>query len=203
VSDLFVRGGWVFVGIVALSFFAWTLIVGTWWRLKSQETGSAPWAERVVKSVRAGDVPAAVEICRERTSLVGRFLFAGLAGREPRLYFADRHVAPVLRGEATALGRFLPQIAVLGSSLPLLGLLGTILGMVETFGAITRHGTQEVGQLADGISQALITTQAGLVAALPVLVLHRYLASRVRRCMEMVQLYGKQVQAAIAHGGRA
>ena len=156
-SDLVVRGGWVLVGIVALSFFAWAMIVGAWWRLKSQETASTPWAERVVKAVRAGDLPAAAEICRERTSLVGRFLFTGLAGRDPRLYFADRHVTPVLRGEATALARFLPQIAVLGSSLPLLGLLGTILGMVETFSAITRHGTQEVSQLADGVSQALET----------------------------------------------
>ena len=60
----------------------------------------------------------------------------------------------------------------------MLGLLGTVAGMISSFGVVTVHGTGEPALLAKGISQALITTEAGLVVALPLLLTHSYLTSR-------------------------
>lgn len=75
----------------------------------------------------------------------------------------------------------LKLLSALIAALPLLGLLGTVLGMLDTFEVIRGYGTGEPRLMASGIRAALITTEAGLLTALPVLVLHRIIAGRVRR----------------------
>jgi biopolymer transport protein ExbB len=71
-------------------------------------------------------------------------------------------------------------IGTLASLLPLLGLLGTVLGMLLSFEVIEIHGTSQPGLLASGIGQALITTQAGLWMAVPILFFHHIIRSRIR-----------------------
>jgi len=75
----------------------------------------------------------------------------------------------------------LSAIAVLGTTAPLLGLLGTVMGMIELFNVITMHGTADPKLLAGGISIALITTEAGLSVAIPVHLLHTWIAGRVEK----------------------
>ena len=73
----------------------------------------------------------------------------------------------------------LPTIATLGSLLPMLGLLGTVMGMINVFEAIALHGSGDPEEMADGISQALLTTASGLIIAIPIIFLHHLLARRV------------------------
>ena len=70
------------------------------------------------------------------------------------------------------LERFLPFIAVTAAAAPLMGLLGTVMGMIKTFKLITVFGTGDAKNLAVGISEALVTTELGLVVAIPTLILH-------------------------------
>lgn len=79
------------------------------------------------------------------------------------------------------LKRFLPVIAVLASVAPLLGLLGTVLGMMETFDVISMFGTGNTKAMAGGISVALVTTQTGLLVAIPGLFLSGWLMRRSSR----------------------
>jgi len=69
----------------------------------------------------------------------------------------------------------------------LLGLLGTVTGMIETFQSITLFGTGDPKLMAGGISQALITTVLGLVAAIPLILLHSITASKSRRCINILE----------------
>jgi biopolymer transport protein ExbB len=73
----------------------------------------------------------------------------------------------------------LPTIAVLGTLLPMLGLLGTVVGMIEVFEVIALHGTGNPQEMANGISQALLTTASGLIIAIPVIFFHHLLVQRV------------------------
>lgn len=77
------------------------------------------------------------------------------------------------------LERFLDTLGTIASVTPLLGLLGTVLGMIEVFSDIMLYGTGNAGQLAGGISQALVTTAAGLTVAIPAMMLHRYFERHV------------------------
>ena len=87
------------------------------------------------------------------------------------------------------LERFLPILGTIANTTPLLGLLGTVLGMIQVFADIMLFGTGNAAQLAGGISQALITTAAGLTVAIPAMILHRYFERHVESLV--VQLEGQ------------
>lgn len=79
------------------------------------------------------------------------------------------------------LDRFLPTLSVLAAIAPLLGLLGTVTGMINTFQVITTVGTGDPRMMSGGISEALLTTQFGLMVAVPIMLLHHFLQRRVDR----------------------
>jgi biopolymer transport protein ExbB len=78
------------------------------------------------------------------------------------------------------LERHLGTLAVLGGVAPLLGLLGTVTGMIHTFRLVTIFGAGNPRLLSGGIAEALVTTEFGLIIAIPVLLLHAYFSRRVR-----------------------
>lgn len=86
---------------------------------------------------------------------------------------------------------WLPTIATLGTLLPMLGLLGTVTGMINVFEVIALHGSGKPDEMAEGISQALLTTASGLIIAIPVIFLHHLLSSRVEALMTLT---GQAVQ---------
>ena len=102
---------------------------------------------------------------------------------------AGRHVAHDLE-------RYLGALSTIAAISPLLGLLGTVTGMIRTFKAITVAGVGNPAAMAGGIAEALITTAAGLIIAIPALVAYRYLRGRVDgHVIEMEKESLKLVQA--------
>jgi biopolymer transport protein ExbB len=81
--------------------------------------------------------------------------------------------------ELPRLERGLSPLAIFGAVAPLLGLLGTVTGMIETFNVITVFGTGDPKLMSSGISEALVTTEIGLIVAIPVMLLHTFLSRRV------------------------
>jgi biopolymer transport protein ExbB len=96
--------------------------------------------------------------------------------------------------------RFLSIIGVLASIAPLLGLLGTVTGMISTFRAITIFGTGDPRMMSTGISEALVTTQAGLAIAIPLLLAHHFLKRRVVVLVEDMEACGMGIIARISKG---
>ena len=90
-------------------------------------------------------------------------------------------IAESILHELPNVERFLPSIGILAGVAPLLGLLGTVTGMISTFDTITIFGSGQPRLMAGGISEALLTTAAGLVIAIPVLLIHSFLSSRADR----------------------
>ncbi len=94
----------------------------------------------------------------------------------------DRSIMEALMlRQSSYIERYIKSIAILASVAPLLGLLGTVSGMITTFLVIAVSGTGDARALASGISEALITTQTGLVVAVPGLFLANYLRRRTER----------------------
>jgi biopolymer transport protein ExbB len=107
----------------------------------------------------------------------------------------EAQLEDVLARAAPALEKNLSIIKLLAAVAPLLGLLGTVIGMIETFQAITLFGTGDPKLMAGGISQALVTTMLGLIAAVPLLFIHNILDSRSRA---ITQIYEEQAIGYVA-----
>jgi biopolymer transport protein ExbB len=87
----------------------------------------------------------------------------------------EKHITEVVH----EMERFMNTLGTISTIAPLLGLLGTVIGMIRVFTAITVIGVGDPGQLAGGISEALITTAAGLTVAIPSLIFHRHLKRKI------------------------
>lgn len=150
--DYFMAGGPVMYPLALVSVWLWALIlVKTLWliRIKGEPGGY----EELVRSADRG--PRSTALKRFRDHATGR------CEADIRLWQA------AVRSQTPVISRHLATIAVLAAVAPLLGLLGTVSGMIGTFKVIMLHGTGNAHALAEGISEALITTQTGLVVAIP------------------------------------
>ncbi|MEO1250858.1 MAG: MotA/TolQ/ExbB proton channel family protein [Pseudomonadota bacterium] len=94
-------------------------------------------------------------------------------------------------------------VKVLAATAPLLGLLGTVIGMINTFQAITLFGTGDPQIMASGISEALVTTVLGLVAAIPLLLLHAFASGAAKRVSQILEEQAAGIIAEHAESGRA
>ena len=115
----------------------------------------------------------------KQSSPLGYILAAGLAsashGREVMKDSIEEAANQVIH----RLEKHLNVLGIISSVAPLLGLLGTVIGMIKVFTAIMLQGTGNAAVLAGGISEALITTAAGLTVAIPALIFHRFFERRI------------------------
>lgn len=133
----------------------------------------------VWKQLKGGEMDAAKLKTLKQSSPLGRILAAGLSnayhGREvmkESIQEAAQHVVHDLE-------RYLNTLGTIAAISPLLGLLGTVVGMIRVFAEIMSQGTGNASVLAGGISEALITTAAGLTVAIPALAMHRYFIGKI------------------------
>lgn len=177
--ELIKAGGWVMLPIIALAVLALAIILERFWSLRRKEVLPPGLGEEVRDWAKGRALdPKHVDILRNNSPL-GELLAAGLDVRHrPREIIKER-IEDVGRHVAHRLERFLNALGTIAAVTPLLGLLGTVLGMIEMFLDILVTGVGDASQLAGGIGQALISTAAGLVVAIPALIFHRTLRGRV------------------------
>lgn len=112
-------------------------------------------------------------------SPLGRVLAAGLANRHHSREIMKESIEEAGRHVIHSMEQYLNTLGTIAAIAPLLGLLGTVIGMIKVFAVITTKGIGDPGILATGISEALITTAAGLSVAIPTLIFYRYFRGKV------------------------
>jgi len=180
VFELIRNGGWLMLPIILCSIGAMGIIAERFWSLQRKKilpSELLPQISRLIKEDKL-DEPSLRRI--KLSSPLGAILAAGLISSDPdRDRRHSREMMKITIEEAGRqvvheLERFLNPLGTIASITPLLGLLGTVVGMIKVFAAIMIHGVGDPGILAGGISEALITTAAGLTVAIPSLIFHRY-----------------------------
>jgi biopolymer transport protein ExbB len=147
-----------------------------------------------------GDATAANAVVTNGTSPLDRVLAAGLAALNRPREAREAAVEQALLHETGQLTRGLPAIAVLAGVSPLLGLLGTVTGMIDMFAVIASQGSGNAKSLSGGISEALVCTQAGMLAAIPLLLLHAWLARLADRRSQLLEEAACGVLGLTDHG---
>ena len=123
----------------------------------------------------------AANLCLQKETSLSRVLFAVLNKAKDSRENAERSLNEALLREQPKLERRMGLLAAMGTIAPLLGLLGTVTGIITLFTVITEVGTNDARVLAGGISEALITTEMGLVIAIPVMILHGLLSEKIEK----------------------
>lgn len=154
--------------LIFLVRFVWMFIVGF----------GGLSTRRALKAIEKGDVESARAQSAKAHGKVGRVLRTVLCRDHADRVGAEKSLEVLFAGEVPKIERGLSWISVFASTAPLLGLLGTVMGMIELFDVITMHGTSDPKLLAGGISVALVTTEAGLIVAIPLQLLHTFLVNR-------------------------
>lgn len=177
--EIIQAGGWLMLPIILCSVLAVAITIERLWTLQRQRVLPKDLAERVWGWARDRQLDTKHLDILAANSPMGQVLAAGLAGRGRDREVLKEKVQDTGRHVVHELERYLNTLGTIAAISPLLGLLGTVIGMVKVFTAITTAGVGNPGVLAGGISEALITTAAGLSVAIPTLIAYRYLRGRV------------------------
>lgn len=199
--ELVKAGGWLMLPIIACSVVALAIIVERAWTLRASRVVPATLVGSIWKQVRAGRFSEEQIRDLRDDSPLGRVLAVGLLNRDRERYVMKESIEEAGRAVAHELERFLTALGTIAAITPLLGLLGTVIGMISVFTTITSLGVGNPAELAGGISQALITTAAGLSVAIPSLIFYRHFRGKVDELIvRMEQEAVKLVE--ILHGER-
>jgi len=181
VLEVLQAGGWLMLPILACSVAAMAIVLERLWTLRRRrimpdKLVTQVWQLHVKQQLSAERIAQIRD-----SSPLGRMLTAGLVNRNHSREVMKEAINDTGRQVVAEMERYLNTLGTIASVTPLLGLLGTVIGMIDVFGVIMDAGVGNPGVLAGGISKALITTAAGLSVAIPALMFHRYLDSRVTK----------------------
>lgn len=177
--EVLLSGGWLMIPILACSVLSLAISLERAISLQGKNVAPKDLMSSVELWIQNDQMtPERMEDIRESSAL-GEVLIAGLYSAslsrermQESIQETATHVIHELERNLTALG-------TIASITPLLGLLGTVLGMIKVFSVIMIQGTGNASVFAGGISEALITTAAGMFVAIPTLIFHRYFHRKI------------------------
>lgn len=177
--DLVIAGGWLMLPLILCSLAVLVISIERFIVLRTNNVTPDNLLGQVWHWLKQQDVTAEKLLELRNSSPLGRILAAGLSnsghGREIMRDSIEEAATQVVH----KLERYLSPLGTIAAIAPLIGLLGTVVGMIKVFTAIMVQGSGNASVLAGGISEALITTAAGLSVAIPALICHRYFERRV------------------------
>ena len=178
--ELMSKGGVIMWPILICSIIALAIAIERFYALRRMAIGLREFMDVIRTALRQNRVQDALQMCDETDTPVARIVRAGILKNQQDKEDIRAAVEDAGRLEVPRLERYLAGLATCASVAPLLGLLGTVQGMIKCFAVIQFKQAQvNPSDLAEGIGNALITTFAGLLVAIPALVAYNYFVARV------------------------
>ncbi len=165
--------------IIASSILALAIIFERFWALQREKVIPNQLVNKVWQWVQKKQMNTERMKELRSGSPMGRILASGLVNSYQSRNLMKESIEDTGRHVALDLERFLNTLGTIAAIAPLLGLLGTVVGMIQVFSVMNSVGVGDPGEMAGGISKALITTAAGISVAIPSLAFHRYFRGKV------------------------
>ena len=172
-------GGWLMVPILLCSIVAAAICVERLWTLQRSRIVPKNLVAQIWSAVKTEDLDSQKLRELRTSSPLGQVLAAGVANAKRGRDIMKEAMEEAASQVSHDMERYLTSLGIIASISPLLGLLGTVVGMIKVFTALMLEGAGNANVLAGGISQALITTAAGLSVAIPALMFHRFFLRRI------------------------
>jgi biopolymer transport protein ExbB len=191
--DIVFSGGPLMIPIALCSVVALTYMVERSIRLQRSRLGDPGFRSRLVEAVQTGGATAGLGVCNENANAQARVMSVGLRHAHDDWQRREKAVEDAGAREVDRLSANLRPLVVVAMIAPLLGLLGTVWGMIDAFSNIAlADGLGKPENLAAGISQALVTTAAGLAVAIPTQAAYYWFRSRIDAFTHSTEdLYGR------------
>lgn len=165
--DLAIKGGWVMIPIILLSFVAAYIFIERYYVIRNATKEDTNFMNRIKDYIHDGKIDAAIALCRSTDSPSARMVEKGISRLGRPLQDISTAIENVGKLEISKLEKGFPTLATITGAEPMLGFLGTVIGMVQSFYAMSQAGNNiEVSMMSDGIYTALITTVAGLIVGI-------------------------------------
>lgn len=210
--DFIFSGNWVALGILLLLMFmsaiSWAIIIVKWLQLRQVRAENAYFLAYFEGEHALAEI-AAMARKLPASSLARMFLESNREiatfrqtmdkgaspseSRERLLNSLSRRLESVYNQQSELLERRLPHLAVVSGSAPYIGLFGTVLGIIDAFRNIATMGVTSLAVVAPGISEALVATAAGLMAAIPALIAYNMFRSRLREITTHMKNFALEV----------
>jgi len=188
VVEIVSAGGWLMLPIILCSIVAIAIVIERFWTLSAARITPKYVLAQVWTWLKNNQLDSTKLRELRLSSPLGQILAAGLLsskyGRQAMIDGIEQAAAQVIHD----IERYLSTLGTIAAITPLLGLLGTVVGMIRVFSEIMLQGTGNANALAGGISEALITTAAGLTVAIPTYIAHRFFMRRVESLVLNLEL---------------
>jgi biopolymer transport protein ExbB len=180
--DLTIKGGWVMIPIILLSFVAAYIFIERFYVIRKASQEDQNFMNRIKDYMHDGKIEAAVALCKSTDSPSARMIEKGISRLGRPLQDINTAIENVGKLEISKLEKGFPTLATITGAEPMLGFLGTVIGMVQSFYAMSQAGNNiEVSMMSNGIYTALITTVAGLIVGILGYFAYNMLVVRVER----------------------
>ncbi len=175
-----VKGGPVMIPIIVLSIVALAIILAKFWELWRFRAQLGKLSQRLYFLVQEGNLSGALLVCREQNSPLGRLFEAAILYRSQERAELTRRLERLGGDVIAGLESYMSGLATVIGVEPMLGFLGTIVGLIKAFMNWETMGEGiTINLLAGGIYEAMITTAAGLIVAIPYYLIYNHLVTRV------------------------
>jgi biopolymer transport protein ExbB len=200
--DKLEQGGPLMYAILAVGIFAILLGIERIIVLGTKARASDKIMDEIKSMVSKGNLKKARDFCSSKSRIpTCQMLDNVMEHGGTTLEVLENALQEAILRQTPKLERFLTTLALLAAISPLLGLLGTVTGMITTFKVITQVGTGDPTMMAGGISEALLTTQFGLVTAVPIMLVHHFLKSQVDKIIGDMQEKGTAFAVTLIKSG--
>jgi len=180
--DLAIKGGWVMIPIILLSFVAAYIFIERYYIIRKATKEDMNFMNRIKDYIHDGKIDAALALCRSTDSPSASMVEKGISRLGRPLHDISTAIENVGKLEISKLEKGFPTLATIAGAEPMLGFLGTVIGMVKSFYAMSQAGNNiEVSLLSGGIYTALITTAAGLIVGIICYFAYNMLVVRVEK----------------------
>jgi len=177
---LIVKGGIIMVPIIIAGVLTLAIVIERLISLKNAEIDNEKFIKDIEEYLKRRKIKEAIQLCEAQDKPVPRVIKAGLLKSDRSREEIKEAIEDAANHEIPVLEKYLGIVATIATLSPLLGLLGTVTGLIKAFMVIeARGGLVNPGELAGGIWEALVTTVAGLVVAIPAYLAYNYFVSRV------------------------
>ncbi len=178
--DLITQGGFLMWPIMGCSIIGLAIAIERFIALRRASIDTREFMDTMRQVLQHNRTQEAIDICDETDAPVARIMKAGILKQNRGKEEVREAINDAGHLEIPRLDRHLSYLATCANIAPLLGLLGTVSGMIKAFAQIqNKRGQVNPADLAEGISNALLTTAAGLAVAIPMLVIYNYFVTRV------------------------